>query len=230
MTKANILIVEDDPAILELISYSIKVKGYKAIECSSAEHASHILSNLVPNLIIIDWMLPGASGIELIKNIKLNSRLNLIPLILLTAKSQEDDKLLGFESGIDDYITKPFSPRELIARITAILKRSAPHTTDKIIGFKDLTLDPSKNFVSIKSKNIKLNATEFKLLHFFLTHQEKIYSRSQILDLVWGYNVVVSERAVDVNIRRLRQKIEYLNYDKIIKSVRGSGYIFSPSQ
>ena len=230
MAKANILIVEDDPAILELISYSIKVKGYKAIESSSAEHASHILSNLVPNLIIIDWMLPGASGIELIKNIKLNSRLNLIPLILLTAKSQESDKLIGFESGIDDYITKPFSPRELIARITAILNRTAPHTTDKIIGFKDLTLDPSKNLVCIKSKNIKLNATEFKLLHFFLTHQEKIYSRSQILDLVWGYNVVVSERAVDVNIRRLRQKIEYLNYDKIIKSVRGSGYIFSPSQ
>ena len=124
--KANILIIEDDPAILELISYSIKVKGYKAIESSSAEHASHLLSNLVPNLIIIDWMLPGASGIELIKNIKLNARLNSIPLILLTAKSQEEDKMLGFESGIDDYITKPFSPNELTARITAILKRILP--------------------------------------------------------------------------------------------------------
>ena len=228
--KANILIVEDDPAILELISYSIKVKGYKAIESPSAEHASHLLSNLVPNLVIIDWMLPGASGIELIKNIKLNSRLKSIPLILLTAKSQETDKILGFESGVDDYITKPFSPKELIARIAAILKRTAPHTTNEIIAFKDLTLDPSKKLVCIKDKNVNLNTTEFKLLHFFLTHQEKIYTRSQILDFVWGYNVVVSERAVDVNIRRLRQKIEYLNYDNIIKSIRGSGYIFSPSK
>ena len=227
--KANILIVEDDPVILELISYSIKVKGYKAIESTSAEHASLLLSNLVPNMIIIDWMLPGASGIELIKNIKLNSRLKSIPLILLTAKSQEEDKILGFESGIDDFITKPFSPRELIARITAILKRTAPHKTDDMISSNELTLDPSKNLVHIKSKNIKLNATEFKLLHFFLTHQEKVYSRAQILDFVWGYNVVVSERAVDVNIRRLRQKIEYLNYDKMIKSIRGSGYIFSPN-
>lgn len=224
---ANILIVEDDPAILELISYSIKVKGYKAIESSSAEHASYLLSNLVPTLIIIDWMLPGASGIELIKNIKLNLRLKSIPLILLTAKFQEEDKILGFESGIDDYITKPFSPRELIARITAILSRTAPHKTYKIICYNELSLNPSKNQVSIKNKNIKLNATEFKLLHFFLTHKDKVYSRSQILDLVWGYNVVVSERTVDVNIRRLRQKIAHLNYDKIIKSIRGSGYIFS---
>ena len=228
--KANILIVEDDPAILELISYSIKVKGYKAIESSSAEHASHLLSNLVPNLIIIDWMLPGASGIELIKNIKLNARLNSIPLILLTAKSQEEDKMLGFESGIDDYITKPFSPNELTARITAILKRTAPHKTDNRVKCHELNLDPSKSLVYIKNKNINLNATEFKLLHFFLTHQDKVFSRAQILDHVWGYNVIVSERAVDVNIRRLRQKIEYLNYDKMIRSIRGSGYIFSTNQ
>ena len=225
--KANILIVEDDPAILELISYSIKVKGYKVIESSSRTYNITIkFSTKFDNY----RLMHRSPGIELIKNIKLNAKLNLIPLILLTAKSQEEDKMLGFESGIDDYITKPFSPNELTARITAILKRTAPHKTDNIVKCNELNLDPSKSLVYIKNKNIKLNTTEFKLLHFFLTHQDRVFSRAQILDHVWGYNVVVSERAVDVNIRRLRQKIVFLNYDKMIRSIRGSGYIFSTNQ
>jgi len=181
----------------------------------------------VPDLILLDWMLPNTSGVVLAKQMRADARTKNIPIIMLTARGEERDKILGLESGVDDYITKPFSPRELMARIRAVLRRYIPALPDEAVAAGGLELSPSSHRVMANGKGIELGPTEFRLLHFFMTHPERVYSRTQLLDQVWGTQVFVEERTVDVHIRRLRAALEPAGMDNMIQTVRGSGYRFS---
>ncbi|MDC1310883.1 phosphate regulon transcriptional regulator PhoB [Burkholderiales bacterium] len=225
----TILIVEDEPAIAELIDVTLKRNGHHTLRASSVEEAIHLIDRALPNLALIDWMLPGASGIDLIKRIRSNKRTQSMPVIMLTAKAGEDDKLLGLYKGADDYITKPFSPRELVARIKAVLRRRAPQLTDDIVETNGLQVDPVTHRVTANGDALRMGPSEFRLLHFFMTHTERVYTRTQLLDQVWGDHVFVEERTVDVHIRRLRQALEKSGYDEHIQTVRGAGYRFSKS-
>jgi len=224
---ANILVVEDEPAIQELLAFNIKQCGYRAIEAFDADGAWEHINHALPDLILLDWMLPGSSGVELARRLRADQRTHNIPIIMLTARTDEHDKILGLESGADDYITKPFSPRELMARIRAVLRRRAPQMSDEIVAAGGLELSPAMHRISANGAIIDLGPTEFRLLHFFMTHPERVYSRSQLLDQVWGDHVFVEERTVDVHIRRLRQALESSNLDRLVQTVRGSGYRFS---
>lgn len=223
---ANILLVEDEPAIQELLAFNIKQCGFRPVIAADATAAIAHVNNELPDLILLDWMLPGLSGIELAKRWRADARTKNIPIIMLTARTDEHDKVNGLESGADDYITKPFSPRELMARIRAVLRRRAPNMSDETVNYGILQLSPSTHRVSVGGKSIDLGPTEFRLLHFFMTHTERVYSRSQLLDHVWGDHVFVEERTVDVHIRRLRQSLEP-ECDGYIQTIRGSGYRFS---
>jgi two-component system, OmpR family, phosphate regulon response regulator PhoB len=225
--SARILLVEDEPAIQELLVFNIKQCGYDAIQAGDASTALNHISRELPDLILLDWMLPGISGIELARRLRADQRTRNIPIIMLTARTDEQDKIHGLESGADDYITKPFSPRELMARIRAVLRRRAPEMSDETVNVHGLELSPTTHRVSANGKPIELGPTEFRLLHFFMTHVERVYSRSQLLDQVWGDHVFVEERTVDVHIRRLRQALEPSDMDKLVQTVRGSGYRFS---
>jgi two-component system phosphate regulon response regulator PhoB len=228
MTTAKILLVEDEPAIQELLAFNIKQCGYQPIQAADAAAALAHVSRELPDLILLDWMLPGIGGIELAKRWRADQRTRNVPIIMLTARTDERDKIHGLESGADDYITKPFSPRELMARIRAVLRRRAPEISEESVSSAGLTLSPSTHRIHANGKPVELGPTEFRLLHFFMTHTERVYSRSQLLDQVWGDHVFVEERTVDVHIRRLRQALEPSGCDALIQTVRGSGYRFSP--
>ncbi|GGP23481.1 MULTISPECIES: phosphate regulon transcriptional regulator PhoB [Silvimonas] len=224
---ANILLVEDEPAIQELISFNLTQAGHHVMRADSAESAAHIVRNALPDLILLDWMLPGMTGIEFARKLRGEERTRQIPLIMLTARSDEQDKIIGLDTGADDYITKPFSPRELQARIKSVLRRRSPQVTDDLVEVQGLRLDPTTHRVTGNGDPIDLGPTEFRLLHFFMTHPERVHSRAQLLDQVWGDHVFVEERTVDVHIRRLRSALETSGYDRLIQTVRGTGYRLS---
>jgi two-component system phosphate regulon response regulator PhoB len=225
--KARILIVEDEPAIQELLAFNIVEAGLHAMRAEDGETAWAQIKNQVPDLILLDWMLPNTSGVILAKQFRADARTKDVPIIMLTARGEERDKILGLESGADDYITKPFSPRELMARIRAVLRRHLPAMSDETVMMGGLELSPSAHRVTADGVSINLGPTEFRLLHFFMTHVERVYSRPQLLDQVWGTQVFVEERTVDVHIRRLRVELETVKKDGLIQTVRGSGYRFS---
>lgn len=227
--SATILVVEDEPAIQELIAYNLEQAGHTTLCADTAEQALRLVTEALPDLILLDWMLPGASGIDVAKRLRAEKRTKAIPIIMLTARSEEHDKLLGLETGADDYITKPFSPRELNARIKAVLRRRAPQMTSDEVRVGELLLDPVSHRVTASGEAIALGPTEFRLLHFLLTHTERVHSRTQLLDQVWGDHVFVEERTVDVHIRRLRKALEPGGFDRLIQTVRGSGYRLSVS-
>jgi len=224
---ANILLVEDEPAIQELIAANLNRAGHHVVRASDAESAQRIVREALPDLILLDWMLPGTSGIEFARRLRADERTRSIPIIMLTARGEEQDKVTGLETGADDYITKPFSPRELVARIKAVLRRRAPQATEDAVELGGLRLDPSTHRVTAGTEALALGPTEFRLLHFLMTHPERVHSRAQLLDQVWGDHVFVEERTVDVHIRRLRCALEPSAHDALIQTVRGSGYRFS---
>ncbi|WP_035384195.1 phosphate regulon transcriptional regulator PhoB [Ferriphaselus sp. R-1] len=226
---ANILLIEDEPAILELLAFNVTQCGFRALRALDAEEAMTHINRALPDLILLDWMLPGTSGIEIARRLRADARTRNVPIIMLTARGDERDKVLGLESGADDYMTKPFSPRELMARIRAVLRRRTPQMSDDLVQVAGLELSPTSHRVSAHGSPIELGPTEFRLLHFFMTHQERVYSRAQLLDQVWGDHVFVEERTVDVHIRRLRQALEASGCDRLVQTVRGSGYRFSES-
>jgi two-component system phosphate regulon response regulator PhoB len=224
---ATILVVEDEPGIQELIRFNLSQSGHNVISALNAEQALGVLRDTLPDLVLLDWMLPGMSGIDLARKLRADSRGKAIPIIMLTARGEERDKIAGLETGADDYITKPFSPRELLARIKAVLRRRAPQMTEDPVEFGGLRLDPVTHRVSGNDKALELGPTEFRLLHFLMTHPERVYSRSHLLDQVWGDQVFVEERTVDVHIRRLRMALEPSGHAPLVQTVRGAGYRFS---
>lgn len=227
---ANILIVEDEPAIQELLVFNLQQAGHHAISAASAEQAYTLLRDALPDLILLDWMLPGVSGIEFARRLKAEAYTKAIPIIMLTARGEEQDKIAGFETGADDYITKPFSPRELMARVKAVLRRRAPQMTDDPVESGGLRLDPAAHRVTGGGRPIELGPTEFRLLHFLMTHADRVHSRGQLLDQVWGSQVFVEDRTVDVHIRRLRRALEETGHEHLVQTVRGSGYRFSVNE
>jgi two-component system phosphate regulon response regulator PhoB len=225
--SATILVVEDEPGIQEVLKFNLSQHGHDVIVAADAEEALSLLRGALPDLILLDWMLPGMSGIDLARRLRGDGRLKTIPIIMLTARSEERDKVQGLETGADDYMTKPFSPRELLARIKAVLRRRAPQMTEDAVETGGLRLDPVSHRVFGDLKPLDLGPTEFRLLHFLMTHPERVYSRAQLLDQVWGDHVFVEERTVDVHIRRLRSVLEASGHDRLIQTVRGAGYRFS---
>jgi two-component system phosphate regulon response regulator PhoB len=223
---ATILVVEDEPAIQELISLNLEQAGYLPMRATDAEQAIDLVRDELPDLVLLDWMLPGMSGVEFARRLRTDRRTQDVPIIMLTARTEEPDKLAGLETGADDYITKPFSPRELNARIKAVLRRRAPQVTNDAVEANGLRLDPISHRVTGHGKPLLLGPTEFRLLHFLMTHAERVYSRAQLLDQVWGDHVFIEERTVDVHIRRLRKALETSQHDHLIETVRGAGYRF----
>jgi two-component system phosphate regulon response regulator PhoB len=221
---ARILLVEDEPAIQELIVCNVESAGHEAMRADSAEQAIESIRDSLPDLVLLDWMLPGMSGVELARRLRSEKRTRDVPIIFLTARSEERDKLAGLDLGADDYVTKPFSPRELLARIKAVLRRRSPQSTDDAVEIDGLVLDPGTHRVSGGGIELDLGPTEFRLLHFLMTHAERVHSRAQLLDRVWGDHVFVEERTVDVHIRRLRQALSPSGHDRLVETVRGSGY------
>ena len=230
MNTKRILIIEDELSIREMLSFTLTNAGFKTAEAVDARQAQMQIAEQRPDLILLDWMLPGLSGIDYARRLKKEEFTREIPLIMLTARAQEEDKIHGLDSGADDYLTKPFSPRELIARIKAVLRRGNPRADDAVLQVKTLQLDTISHRVSIAEGALDLGPTEYRLLEFFMTHPERVYSRSQLLDQVWGSNVYVEERTVDVHIRRLRKLLEPYSYDTLIQTVRGAGYRFSSKE
>lgn len=223
---ARILIVEDEPAVRELITYNLQQSGYDTVQAEDAEKAMMIISEALPDLILLDWMLPKMSGVEFARTLRRQERTRGIPIIMLTARTEEADKVMGLDIA-DDYMTKPFSPRELVARINAVLRRLAPEASDQVVELDGLKLEPSKHQVTAGNNKVELGPTEYKLLHFLMTHTERVYTRSQLLDRVRGDHVFVEERTIDVHIRRLRKALESVGKDEWIQTVRGAGYRFS---
>lgn len=223
----RILVVEDEAPIREMVCFVLEQNGYQPIEADDYDAAIARLVEPFPDLVLLDWMIPGGSGIQVIKHMKRDSQLREIPVMMLTARGEEEDRVKGLETGADDYLTKPFSPKELVARVKAILRRISPMVADDLIAMNGLTLDPASHRVTSNENPLEMGPTEFKLLHFFMTHPERVYSREQLLNYVWGENVYVEDRTVDVHIRRLRKALEADGHDKMIQTVRGTGYRFS---
>ena len=223
---AKILIIEDEIAVREMLTFTLKNSGFKTFEAGDSEAALSILSKYNIDLILLDWMLPGKAGIDISRALRASGETKDLPIIMLTAKSEESDKIMGLESGADDYITKPFSPKELVARIKALLRRASPQEDMEVVNYGFINLNPMTHKVKDNEDNINLGPTEFKLLHFFMTHPERVYSRAQLLDFVWGRNIYVEERTVDVHILRLRKSLKS-ETSEYIQTVRGSGYRFS---
>jgi len=224
---ATVLVVEDEPAIQELIAYNLRQAGHHPLRADNAEQAQALVRDALPDLVLLDWMLPGASGVDLARRLRSEDRTRDIPIIMLTARTEERDKVTGLETGADDYITKPFSPRELLARIKAVLRRRAPQMTDDAVELAGLAIDPATHRVTARGAQVGVGPTEFRLLHFLITHPERVHSRAQLLDQVWGDHVFVEERTVDVHIRRLRKALEPSGLDRLVQTVRGSGYRIS---
>ncbi|TXR51483.1 phosphate regulon transcriptional regulator PhoB [Reinekea thalattae] len=226
MSTRSILIVDDEAAIREVIAAALEMAGYHTIEAANGQDAHGLVVDQKPDLILLDWMMPHVSGVELARRLKRDPLTAEIPIIMLTAKGEEDHKIAGLEAGADDYITKPFSPRELVARLKAVLRRSTPAGIDAPIDVNGLRLDPNSHRVTAHSAELSMGPTEFRLLQFFMSHPERAYTRSQLLDQVWGGNVYVDERTVDVHIRRLRKALGD-EFKPLIQTVRGTGYRFS---
>ncbi|MCF6252506.1 MAG: phosphate regulon transcriptional regulator PhoB [Methylococcaceae bacterium] len=228
MTQLNILVVEDEDAIRDMLVMVLEQSGINVIDVPTAEAAQLSLAdNAMPDLILLDWMLPGISGVELARRLKQDDLFKELPIILLTARGEEEDKVRGLEIGADDYMTKPFSPKELVARIKAVLRRSGKKLEDELLNVSDITLDIGKHRLTIAGKSLDVSPTEFKLMYFFMTHQDNVYSRTQLLDQVWGRSAYIEERTVDVHIRRLRKILKAYGKDELIQTVRGFGYRFS---
>jgi len=226
MTGKTVLIVDDEASIREMIAVALEMADYNYLEAADAKEAHSLIVDKQPDLVLLDWMLPGTSGVELARRLKKDEATSEIPIIMLTAKVEEDNKIQGLEVGADDYITKPFSPRELVARLKAVLRRTTPPGVESPVEVDGLTLDPIGHRVTTETGALNIGPTEYRLLQFFMTHQERVYTRSQLLDQVWGGNVYVEERTVDVHIRRLRKALG-AQYDHLIQTVRGTGYRFS---
>ena len=232
MTESTILIVDDESAIRDMVGITLDLAGFSAISAADAHEAHVSIIDNKPDLVLLDWMLPGGSGIELARRLRRDEITTNIPIIMLTAKASEDNKVQGLNEGVDDYITKPFSPRELVARIKTVLRRVNGKQKDKVLQVFDLKLDPTSHRISIEDKPVEMGPTEFRLLKFFLLNQEKVFSRDHIQDAVWGGNVYLEERTIDVHIRRLRKALSSIantsiDYAKLIQTVRGAGYRFS---
>ncbi len=225
--NTKVLIVEDEPAIRQMVDHTLRKAGFDVLQAADAEEARAMIHRTPPDLVLMDWMLPGASGVELTRTLKSNRVTRDIPIIMLTARSDEDDKVRGLDSGAEDYISKPFSPREMVARVRAVLRRVSPHATEEPVSIGKLTLDPGAHRVSFNGSTVDMGPTEFRLLHFFMTHPDKVYSRTRLLDRVWGTNVYIEERTVDVHIRRLRKALEPFGAERLVQTVRGAGYRFS---
>ncbi len=227
----NILVVEDEPAIAELLCVNLRHAGFTPQAAASAEEAQRIIQGVLPDIVVLDWMLPGVSGLNLARMLRADPRTRDLPLIMLTARAQEEDTVLGLEAGADDYITKPFSPKELIARVKALLRRRAPQTAQQAVSVAGLSVDPSTRKAIYTnegmSQDIKLGPTEFKLLMFLCAHPERVHSRGQLLDKVWGDHVFIEERTVDVHIKRLREALLPTGVDAWLETVRGAGYRLS---
>ncbi len=228
---SRILVVEDESAIAELISINLRHAGFEVTMAASAEQAQAAVDGVLPDLIILDWMLPGQSGLALAKRWRGEQRTRELPIIMLTARADEADKIVGLDAGADDYLTKPFSTNELMARIRAVLRRKAPEALDAAVMVGALKIDPATRRVTRESVNgssdareVKVGATEFRLLHFFMTHPERVHSRAQLLDRVWGDHVFIEERTVDVHVKRLREALSPVQCAHMIETVRGAGY------
>jgi len=228
MSKAAILVVEDEEAIREMLAMALGQAGFAVTQAGDAAQAQKILEHNRTDLILLDWMLPGISGVEWARRLRKKPVHAVVPIILLTARGEEEDKVRGLEVGADDYVTKPFSPRELVARIKAVLRRSGQHEQGHQLELAGIVLATEEPHLSIDRKTITLSPTEFRLLVFFMTHPNKVYSRSQLLDEVWGLSTFIEERTVDVHIRRLRKILAEHQRDQLIQTVRGFGYRFSP--
>lgn len=233
MTQKNtILVVEDEVPIRTMIRYALEKAGFIVKEAGDATTAEKSIAEQRPNLILLDWMLPHLSGIDFTKRLKKANHTREIPIILLTAKAEEDNKVTGLESGADDYVIKPFSPRELVARIRAVLRRGGvkEDDADGLLTVKDLIIDTKSQRCSILGKSVKLGPLEFRLLCFFMRHRDRVYSRDELLSYVWGEHAYIDERTVDVHIRRLRRNLSHGSHDKLIQTVHGSGYRFSEKE
>ena len=227
MSSFTVLIVEDEDAIREMLVMVLDQSSFVSIEATDAEEAQKLLDDKIPDLILLDWMLPGISGVEWARRLKKEPVYKDIPIILLTARGEEEDKIRGLEIGADDYMTKPFSPKELIARIRAVLRRSGKIQGQAQITLGDLILDTEQHRLSISDKQLEVSPTEFRLMQFFMTHPDKVYTRTQLLDQVWGRSVYIEERTIDVHIRRLRKILEEHGSEDLVQTVRGFGYRFS---
>jgi two-component system phosphate regulon response regulator PhoB len=221
---SRILVVEDESAIAELISINLRHAGFEVTLAASADQAQCAVDSVLPDLVVLDWMLPGQSGLALARQWRGALRTKELPIIMLTARAEETDKISGLDAGADDYLTKPFSTNELLARIRAVLRRKAPEALDSVVEIGPLSLDPSTRRVSREGSEIKLGPTEFRLLHFLMTHPERVHSRSQLLDRVWGDHVFIEERTVDVHVKRLREALDKVQCARMIETVRGAGY------
>ena len=227
MTGKQILLVEDEKPIRDMIAFGLRRAGYEVSEAEDCAQARAKIVDRRPDLLLVDWMLPDMSGLELTRQLKRDKETREVPIIMLTARADESDKITGLEGGADDYITKPFSPRELLARIKAVLRRASPGGAEERVEAEGLALDQAGHRVMAGDTPVSLGPTEYRLLSFFMTHPDRVYSRGQLLDRVWGGNVYVEERTVDVHIRRLRKALEDHGYDRFIQTVRGAGYRFS---
>ncbi len=222
-----ILIVEDEPAIRQMIAFGLRRAGFEVREAVDYRQAREALADERPDLVLVDWMLPDMSGLELTRTLKRDRETRELPVIMLTARAEEGDKVTGLESGADDYVTKPFSPRELIARINAVLRRAGAAGLDHMVEFEALKLDQQGQRITVDGQTVPLGPTEYRMLEFFMTHPERVFSREQLLDRLWGGNVYVEERTIDVHVRRLRKSLEGFGLDRFVQTVRGSGYRFS---
>lgn len=223
----TVLLVEDEDAIREMVSGALARAGFAVLEAGDASQAEALCREVTPAVILLDWMLPGISGIEIARRFRRRDATREIPIIMLTAKSEEGDRLTGFDVGVDDYVSKPFSVRELVARVRAVLRRAQPVTDERPVEVNGLRLDPVSHRVTGRGEPVKIGPTEFRMLKFFMDNQERVFSRGQLLDNVWGDNVYVEERTVDVHVRRLRKALSPHGLDKLIQTVHGTGYRFS---
>jgi two-component system phosphate regulon response regulator PhoB len=227
MAMPTVLIVDDEPDIREVIRFALEGAGFRVFEAGHAEEARRLLGGEAPDLLLLDWMLPGRSGLELAQQIKQSAKTRGLPIIMVSARGEEEDRIRGLDTGADDYITKPFSPRELVARVNAVLRRARPEDGADTVEIGGLAIDHISRRVSANGQRIDIAPTEYRLLHFFMTHADRAFSRSQLLDQVWGDQVYVEERTVDVHVRRLRKALEPSGHDGLLQTVRGVGYRFS---
>ena len=225
--QKHILIVEDEPAIRDMVAFALRKAGMEPAHAADARAAQGMIAERVPDLILLDWMLPGMSGLDLARRLRKEDLTRDVPIIMLTARGEETDRVGGLEAGVDDYVVKPFSPRELIARINAVMRRTHGVDSDGVVAIGPLRIDSSAHRVYANDAIVPIGPTEYRLLHFFMTHAERVYSRSQLLDYVWGGSVYVEERTVDVHIRRLRKTLEPFGCQDLVQTVRGAGYRFS---
>lgn len=221
---SRILVVEDEAAIAELVSINLRHAGHEVTLAETADQAQAAVDHALPDLVLLDWMLPGRSGLSLAKHWRANPRTRALPVIMLTARAEEADRVAGLDAGADDYLSKPFSPSELMARIRAVLRRKAPEALDDAVEVAGLRLDPATRRVTFGGREVKVGPTEFRLLHFFMTHPERVHSRAQLLDRVWGDHVFIEERTVDVHVKRLREALAPVNCAAMIETSRGAGY------